>query len=302
MSTDRDTTRIVRSWLRTDEHESADRVLDAVLDRLDTTPQRRFTWWPARRFPEMNKTIVTTGLAAAALAAIVVIGMQFLPAGNAGGNVPSVQATPTPSASPIRYTHFIGEPFPVRIALARPNTWSTWTTEETAAGVLVNNGQSFGSGWGLFFFTFTDNLFADPCDVAPGKLAPIPGPTVEDLVDALSALPRMEASNPIDIEIDGYRGVQIDLTAPADTASCPDGAATVHDVPGWEDVPYRMSLGETLQFRILDVDGLRLVIVATDYPQTSHHEVDGGMAIDPDAHAEDQVELRAMIETMDINP
>ena len=51
MSTDRDTTRIVRSWLQTDEHESADRVLDAVLDQLDTTPQRRATWWPARRFP-----------------------------------------------------------------------------------------------------------------------------------------------------------------------------------------------------------------------------------------------------------
>ena len=56
MSTDRDTTRIVRSWLRTDEHESADRVLDAVLDQLDTTPQRRATWWPARRFPDMNNS------------------------------------------------------------------------------------------------------------------------------------------------------------------------------------------------------------------------------------------------------
>ena len=41
MSTDRDTTRIVRSWLRTDEHESADRVLDNVLALLDATPQRR---------------------------------------------------------------------------------------------------------------------------------------------------------------------------------------------------------------------------------------------------------------------
>ena len=56
MSTDRDTTRIVRSWLQTDEYESADRVLDAVLDQLDTTPQRRSTWWPARRLPHMNTT------------------------------------------------------------------------------------------------------------------------------------------------------------------------------------------------------------------------------------------------------
>ena len=53
MSTDRDATRIVRSWLRTDEHESADRVLDTVLALLDATPQRR-AWWPARRIADMN--------------------------------------------------------------------------------------------------------------------------------------------------------------------------------------------------------------------------------------------------------
>ena len=62
MSTDRDTTRIVRSWLQTDEYESADRVLDAVLDQLDTTPQRRATWWPARRLPQMNNDGASSGL------------------------------------------------------------------------------------------------------------------------------------------------------------------------------------------------------------------------------------------------
>ena len=51
MDTERDVTRIVRSWLRTDEHESADRVLDNVLALLDATPQRR-SWWPARRIAQ----------------------------------------------------------------------------------------------------------------------------------------------------------------------------------------------------------------------------------------------------------
>ena len=45
MTAERDTTRVVRSWLRADEHESADRLLHTVLARLDTTPQRR-PWWP----------------------------------------------------------------------------------------------------------------------------------------------------------------------------------------------------------------------------------------------------------------
>ena len=65
MATERDVTRIVQSWLRTDEHESADRVLDNVLALLDATPQRR-SWWPARRFADMN---ITAKLATAAAAA-----------------------------------------------------------------------------------------------------------------------------------------------------------------------------------------------------------------------------------------
>ena len=40
MKSDPDLARTVRSWLRTDENESADRVLDNVLGLLDTTPQR----------------------------------------------------------------------------------------------------------------------------------------------------------------------------------------------------------------------------------------------------------------------
>ena len=53
MSTDRDVTRIVRSWLEEGVTALPDRVLDTVLDQLPATPQRR-AWWPARRLREMN--------------------------------------------------------------------------------------------------------------------------------------------------------------------------------------------------------------------------------------------------------
>ena len=56
MSTDRDTTRIVRSWLEEGVTALPDRVLDAVLDQVPATSQRR-PWWPARRFREMNKAL-----------------------------------------------------------------------------------------------------------------------------------------------------------------------------------------------------------------------------------------------------
>ena len=95
MSTDRETTRIVRSWLRTDGHESADRVLDAVLDSLDTTPQRRATWWPARRLPEMNNS-AKLALGAAAVVVAALIGFNVLVGGGSIGG-PDIDANdPTP--------------------------------------------------------------------------------------------------------------------------------------------------------------------------------------------------------------
>ena len=49
MSTDRDTTRIVRSWLQDGATRLPDQVLDLVLDELPTIHQRRATRWPVRR-------------------------------------------------------------------------------------------------------------------------------------------------------------------------------------------------------------------------------------------------------------
>ena len=53
MSAERDETRIVRSWLEDGVTVLPDRVLDAVLDQLPATHQRR-AWWPARRFLTMS--------------------------------------------------------------------------------------------------------------------------------------------------------------------------------------------------------------------------------------------------------
>ena len=115
MSTDRDTTRIVRSWLRTEENESADRVLGTVLDRLDTTPQRRVTWWPARRLPEMN-SFAKFGLAAAVMALVALLGFSYLVAPNTGAPNP-FGSSPTPSPSPTATPQTLGnaplEPGPV---------------------------------------------------------------------------------------------------------------------------------------------------------------------------------------------
>ena len=77
MSTDRDTTRIVRSWLEEGATALPDRVLDAVLDQLPATSQRR-AWWPAWRFREMNNAL-KLAIAAAAVVVVAVVGFSLVP-------------------------------------------------------------------------------------------------------------------------------------------------------------------------------------------------------------------------------
>ena len=91
MSANHETARIVRSWLREDGHEDADRVLWDVLDQIATIPQRG-PGWLARRFPFMANTTIRYGI----VAAIVLVALGF----GAVLLTRRVAAPPTPTAVP----------------------------------------------------------------------------------------------------------------------------------------------------------------------------------------------------------
>jgi hypothetical protein len=63
-----------------------------------------------------------------------------------------------------------------------------------------------------------------------------------------------------------------------------------------------MALGERLPVRIVDVDGVRVVIVASDHPGTSAWEVENGVTFDATDHADDQPEAQAIVDSIQINP
>ena len=98
MSTDRNTTRIVRSWLAEGVTALPDRVLDAVLDQVPATPQRR-SLWPARRITPLN-TYAKAAIAAAAVLAVAIVGYNLLPRSGGVGASPTPTLQETPSASP----------------------------------------------------------------------------------------------------------------------------------------------------------------------------------------------------------
>jgi hypothetical protein len=142
MSTERDVTRIVRSWLHEDAHEEADRILNLVLEAVDTTPQRR-SFWLARRFPPMS-TYLKVGLAAAVVVLAAFIGIQLLGGSNVGEPgpeasrptataTPEVKLEPSPPTSPPPLSQSFASPLH-GISVSYPEGWTAqaatepWTT------------------------------------------------------------------------------------------------------------------------------------------------------------------------------
>jgi hypothetical protein len=308
MSTDRDVTRIVRSWLEEGATALPDRVLDTVLDRLPATPQRR-SWWPARRFGEMN-TFAKFAIAAAAVVVVALVGINLLPkSGGIGG--PGASASPTPSASsssapsssPIPSpptvhdgalspgTYVIGpagsDSFlecptaapgctdTVRVGLTVPDGWagvdndSIWLTVE---------GNDPPAGAGLLV-TRGAGLSSDPCRPVPSAEVAV-GSTAEEFASALAAHPLLDVTTPVDVTLAGYSGRYVDLQVPSDLSGC--------DVyRPWEPGLYAQGPAQRWHLWILEVGGQRVVVQSTDYAGTSE---------------QDRTELQGIVDSIQFQP
>jgi hypothetical protein len=297
MPTDRDVTRIVRSWLQTDEYESADRVLDLVLAGVEVTRQRP-TSWLARRYTAMN-TYAKLAIAAAVVVVVVLVGSTFLPAGGGVGGdgpspspAPSVTAPPspapslaTPSASPspaafawpkdtdlevgTRYGWTVaGVPF--TIAVPSPG----WSTKDSAGQTLSKDspqtpdGSSTGS-WLLMWDVA--NVNTSPC--ATVAMDPPPGPSAADLAGAVASMPGLEVVVPATSVTVGGRPAQHQVVRLPDDLGCaPDkfelwyslGHPSCNFDPGpcwrWASEP-----GETISIWIVEGDGARIMFEAETY-------------------------------------
>lgn len=109
-------------------------------------------------------------------------------------------------------------------------------------------------------------VYQDPCKARAAK---DPGPSVQDLADALVAQ-RTTATKPTPVTLGGYQGLYLELTAPpglGDLSSCKGG-----DVAYWESDPgtryfsapqYHAGMGLPVdRVWILDVEGQRVVLDA----------------------------------------
>jgi hypothetical protein len=305
MSTDRDVTRIVRSWLDEGATALPDRVLDAVLDQVPATSQRR-SLRPAWRYREMNNAL-KLAIAAAAVVVVALVGINLLPrSGGVGGSgqtpspspAPSLTASPSPSPSsaqaefpegPLAAGTYTIQPFSgqfgicmgqagctesaadnsIRVTLTVPDGWAG--IGNTLWRAVENNSPPGGAS--LMFsrgpWLHSSERFCQPGTGAAPNIST--GTTVAEFVDALVEHPDLDLTSPVDVTLGGYSGKYLELQAPANIATNQDnpepGECAYYFV--WEPGIYAQGPNHLWHIWVLDVDGVRVVVRSDTYPGTT---------------------------------
>ena len=169
----------------------------------------------------------------------------------------------------------------IRVTLTVPDGWAgvdsaIWLPAEHNSGPA---GAAVGFGRGGW-------LHSDPClptlarDKARAQPDIVVGPSVDDFATALADHPLLDATDPVPVTLGGYSGQYIDLQLPADLTGCAEYRP-------WEPGLYAQGPGHRWQLWILDVDGVRFVVMGMDYAGTS---------------AQDKAELEAIVQSIQIEP
>ncbi len=127
-------------------------------------------------------------------------------------------------------------------------------------------------------------VYGHPCQW--GGTLTDPGPTVDDLVNALVKLPLRSATPPLEVTLGDYSGKYLELSVPADVemdeqgnfSGC-DRAGEHADFKSWTGRGfatdrYHQGPGQVDRLWILDVNGARLVIDAFSMPSTTAEDLE----------------------------
>jgi hypothetical protein len=226
------------------------------------------------------------GLVAAAVVAAVLLGVTLFGRGPNTGSDPESTPTPIPTATPPPLSGGLLDPGTYTLVgedlngtLTVPAGWANLG----GRGVTKGGDQTFTVVTFWPFPTDFEEVYSDPCQWETSVIEPSVGPTVDDLANALAAQLMRGDAVPTAVTIDGYEGTYLEMSVPTDIdlASCDQGefrswAGRFHQGPGQVDRVY-----------ILDVDGVRHVLIA-------HHM--------PDATAADLAEQQAIVDSIDFLP
>jgi hypothetical protein len=107
------------------------------------------------------------------------------------------------------------------------------------------------------------SLYRRACDWSGTEFEP--GPSVDDLVEALALLEDFETTAPADVTVSGYTGKLVTLTVPMDVDFNACAGGNFQRDPG----RHYQAVGQTDEIYVLDLDGERQMVVVSHTPGTS---------------------------------
>jgi hypothetical protein len=214
-------------------------------------------------------------------AAIIAIGLASCQVGSSEPTAtPTVRTSVEPTATPVprlngqdpldagRYQVNAGLSTDVTVAV--PSGWSA-SGDWVVIGPRENDEPD---GMAIRFFRLEPgNIPANPLSFDEGILDPPPGPTVDDLVEAIVNHPGWTASAATDITIDGRAGQLVTITIPMDVEMPADDRFFLVIDPSGGGGVWGWAPGQTFDWYIVDVDGQRLIIDSFHYPGTSEEHL-----------------------------
>jgi hypothetical protein len=278
MTAPRNPDQLIRSYLKEDQapgqSEVPDHVYAAIRDGIEQTRQRAVLG--SIGVPVMNN-ILRVGLAAAAVVVIAIIAINLLPGSPppGGGPTPSPSVAPSeaaPSAEPSAAAGLPEGPHvlsdgqgdttqtdhpPLTVTIPAPG----W--EGDVGGGILTKHHGEPDGAGMIIFAQQEYLvLGDPCswETTPDTTVT----TVDEFITALASQASRDASEPVDITLDGYTGKAITLHVSDDVDFsqcdqgiygpwvCTDPANPTAQLP----CPFVGVPGETSTEYIFDVDGV----------------------------------------------
>lgn len=132
-------------------------------------------------------------------------------------------------------------------------------------------------GWTNFWV----GMNSKPCSRASHQKPDITvGPTVADFVDAALAHPLLNVTEPKPVKLGNYRGQFFSLMGPKDISHCEEWRP-------WDPGPYLQGAGNRRDIWVMNVNGVRVLIMA-EYA--------------PDTPKDNKAEIRAMVESIRFAP